>query len=297
MLTCALHCDMMRHLSSNQTGHPSSLISPDYIGSTRAVLEKLHGGISIFVLGACGDTMPVQGHQGDPSVTDRDGRRVGYAAAEALEGMLITPGTKLAYSGPIVSGAVIATWSPESLDDDDKAAAAVFQSTVLDVAVPLRPTPTLEEAEATLATAEAGLAEAVASSDGSSVAARRALVEQARRLLMKIQGWVNDPVLKASKGKQGTITMSVWQVGQLYIVGIPGEPYSSLQTEIRRRCKSSHIVVAAMTNGYTKEGYILPAHLCGCGVYQDEIAVAGEGALEILIDAACHQIVQWQHTP
>ena len=61
------------------------------------MLEELHGGLSLFVLGACGDTMPVQGHQGDPAVTERDGRRVGYAAAEALEGLLITPGTKLKY--------------------------------------------------------------------------------------------------------------------------------------------------------------------------------------------------------
>ena len=30
----------------------------------------------MFVLGACGETMPAQGHQGDPAVTERDGRKV-----------------------------------------------------------------------------------------------------------------------------------------------------------------------------------------------------------------------------
>ena len=174
---------------------------------------------------------------------------------------------------------------------------------MIDVVVPLRKNlATVEEAEATLANAQASLAEAEAveakaalGGGESTVGAKRALVEQARRSLMKIQGWASDAATTASKGKVGTITISIWQVGELFIVGIPGEPYSLLQTEIRQRCKSNHIVVAAMTNGYTREGYILPAQLCGCGVYQDHIAVAGEGALELLIAAATTQIVQWQH--
>ena len=46
--------------------------------------------------------------QADTAVTERLGRKVGYAAASALEG-LRAPATELRYSGPIVSGAVTTT--------------------------------------------------------------------------------------------------------------------------------------------------------------------------------------------
>ena len=65
-------------------GHPTSLLSPDWPGATRLAVEEEVGGVCVFVLGACGETSCIQAHQGDPDVTDRDGRRVGLAACSAL---------------------------------------------------------------------------------------------------------------------------------------------------------------------------------------------------------------------
>ena len=113
-------------------------------------------GTSVFLLGACGETGPIEQKQADTSVTERlgaldtkfnasststtsihcdvqlrstvfalhpwhahpwmnfvtPGRKVGYAAASALEGLRAAPATELRYSGPIVSGAVIGLWPP-----------------------------------------------------------------------------------------------------------------------------------------------------------------------------------------
>ena len=45
-------------------------------GAAREQVDAVCGGTCVFVLGACGETMPAQGHQGDPAVTDRDGQKV-----------------------------------------------------------------------------------------------------------------------------------------------------------------------------------------------------------------------------
>ena len=88
-------------------GHPTSLLSPDWPGATRVAMEEELGGVCVFVLGACGDTMAIQGHQGDPAVAERQGRQVGLAACSALASLPDGGGVQLEYSGPIISGAVI----------------------------------------------------------------------------------------------------------------------------------------------------------------------------------------------
>jgi hypothetical protein len=51
----------------------------------------------------------------------------------------------------------------------------------------------------------------------------------------------------------------VWQLGQIFVVACPGEPYSFLQTEIRRRCRDTvHVLVLANTNGSLSHRYLLP---------------------------------------
>ena len=49
------------------------------------------------------------------------------------------------------------------------------------------------------------------------------------------------------------------------------------------------------TNGSLTQGYILPAGMCGCGCYQDKIAVLGAGGMEIIASAASAQIAQWAY--
>eukprot|EP01047_Picozoa_sp_COSAG01_P025035 COSAG01_NODE_1566_length_9890_cov_4.685323_5_plen_101_part_00 len=77
-------CDACRPQS---LGPANSLISADWPGTTRGLLENLFGGTSLFLLGACGETGPIDQKQADVSVTERLGRQVGYVAAAALESM------------------------------------------------------------------------------------------------------------------------------------------------------------------------------------------------------------------
>jgi len=85
------------------------------------------------------------------------------------------------------------------------------------------------------------------------------------------------------------------QLGDLFVVAIPGEPYSELQVMIRKAVPEKQVIVSVNTNGSLTQGYILPAGICGCGVYQDKIAVVGPGGMEAIAGAASAQIAQWAY--
>lgn len=285
--TVATLCNYGCHPTS--LGHPSTLISPDYPGACRDQIDAVCGGTCVFVLGACGETMPVMGHQGNPEVTERDGQKLGLAAAAAIAG-LPKPGHQLTYSGPIVSGAVIGAWSPEPLPAAAVARAQAVRSCTLKVLVPIRKLESVESATAVLAAAEAAavLAASAASPDPTAVRDTIALAEQARRSLTKLKDF--------GSGSGPNISVHVWQLGDIFVVATPGEPYEALQVEIRNRAPAGvKIIVAAMTNGSHGPGYILPSGTggVGCGCYQDRIALLGAGALELLISAASAKITEW----
>ena len=95
--------------------HPTSLawenrlISPDYPGAMRDLIEHQTGAPCLFVQGICGDLGPRDGFSGDPEVADRNGRQLGHAALATLVS-LPAAGTCQQYSGPVVSGATSGTW-------------------------------------------------------------------------------------------------------------------------------------------------------------------------------------------
>ncbi|MGE0758545.1 MAG: neutral/alkaline non-lysosomal ceramidase N-terminal domain-containing protein, partial [Pirellulaceae bacterium] len=107
----------------NYACHPTTLawdnrlVSPDYPGTTRLVIEQATGAPCVFLQGASGDLGPRHGFVGDVQVAERNGRQLGYAALSALEA-LPPSGTRFEYAGPVVSGATIGVWKyvPETRD-------------------------------------------------------------------------------------------------------------------------------------------------------------------------------------
>ena len=66
-------------------GPTNRLLSPDYIGAMREVMEDSVGAPCLFLLSPCGETGPREGFVGDTAVADSNGRRLGFAAAGAVE--------------------------------------------------------------------------------------------------------------------------------------------------------------------------------------------------------------------
>ena len=96
----------------NYACHPTTLawkntlISPDYVGAMREVIEQATDAPCLFLQGASGDLGPREGFVGDTAVADRNGRQLGFAALSALTA-LPAAGTLFRYTGPVVSGATL----------------------------------------------------------------------------------------------------------------------------------------------------------------------------------------------
>jgi hypothetical protein len=63
-------------------GPDNVLISPDYPGTTKRVVESVTGATCLFLQGAAGDMGPVEGFVGEPRVAERLGTLLGLEAAK-----------------------------------------------------------------------------------------------------------------------------------------------------------------------------------------------------------------------
>lgn len=72
-------------------GPDNRLVSPDYPGTTKRVVEAQLGAPCIFLQGAHGDMGPIEGFVGDAAVAERLGTRLGLAAAAVALGLDARP--------------------------------------------------------------------------------------------------------------------------------------------------------------------------------------------------------------
>ena len=164
----------------NYACHPTTLawentlISPDYVGAMREVVERDTGAPCLFLQGASGDLGPRDGYVGDTAVADRNGRQLGFAALSALEA-LPPPGTCFEYAGPVVSGAILGTWKHSAASAERATAVATWKSRRFVVELPYRlDLPTADATQAELAKWEAEEATARAANDTARVSECRA---------------------------------------------------------------------------------------------------------------------------
>ncbi len=270
----------------NYACHPTTLawenthLSPDYVGAMREVVEGATGAPCVFALGACGDLGPRDGYLGAPEVADRNGRQLGYAALAALES-LPAPGTDFAYSGPVVSGATLGTWSARPLGDERRAAASRFAGGTDSVPLPLKPLPDRAALAAELAAWERSAAGAEERGETEAARDAAAHAERARRWLGRLTG--------VPPGPEFPLPVSVLRLGDAVWVTCAGEPYSALQTELRRRFPSVTLLVSPLAGGM-QVAYLLPRDRYGLGLYQEEPSLLAPGCLELLTAALADRI-------
>jgi hypothetical protein len=243
----------------NYACHPTTLawentlISPDYIGAMREVVESQTGGAPcVFLQGASGELGPAHQYVGDPAIADQHGRRLGYSALAALEGML-PAGQALRYDGLVESGAPLAVWLPAPFEPSQ-----VLAGGVVDVPLPVKPMPTVEELEAQHAATE-----------------DRAMAE---RLFRKIQ-----IVRNLGGGDHEVSPAWVWRVGDSLLVAHANEAYSCFQEDLRAAFPDATVVV--MNTSGAEVGYLYPPELDGLDLYQVWQTPFAKDALPTLTDA------------
>jgi hypothetical protein len=130
----------------NYACHPTTLawqnrlLSPDYVGAMREVLERrFPGAPCLFLQGASGELAPREQYVADTEIADAHGRQLGYSALAVLEGMLPHM-TRLEYAGPVESGAPLAIWK-RAKQEPDRILGAISR----EVELPLKKIATLKE--------------------------------------------------------------------------------------------------------------------------------------------------------
>ncbi len=258
--------DVVRATIINYACHPTTLawqnhlLSPDYVGAAREVVEGATGGAPcLFLQGASGELAPRHQYVGDTEVADRHGRELGYAALAALSGML-PAGKRLGRAGTVESGAPLAMWEPTSV-----ARPTTLRAVTSTVELPMQPLPTIDQ-----------LAERWSGIDPVS------LEERLRRARS----------LRATYGGATSLRYPVWcwMIGDSYLVAHPGEAYSALQTELRRRYGSA-VAVLNLSNGpgffyFPTEGAY------STGAYQAWQTLVDRDALPALIETASSLIAR-----
>ena len=93
-------------------GHPNRLITPDYPGAMKRVVEQTVGGRCLFLQGAAGDQGPVRGFQGDPNVYRNLGAILGHEVAKVALGLDQIP-SREALREIVPSGAPLGIYDSE----------------------------------------------------------------------------------------------------------------------------------------------------------------------------------------
>ena len=252
----------------------NSLLSPDFVGAMREVVQRETNVPCMFFQGACGDLGPKDGFTGDTDVADRNGRQLGFAALSALAS-LGPSGTDFTYSGPVKSGATIGTWEWSPFDAQRMADTMRWEGRFCTVDLPCRTLPTANELQSDLS--HYSQAQKKADEVGDLQAARDAgaLAERCRRWLARLAD--------LPEGQMFPYRYSVFQFGDAVWITCSAEPYNALIRELRDRFPKLVILLSPIA-GDSMLAYLLPKDRYGLGLYQEEPSCLGPGCLEKLTD-------------
>jgi hypothetical protein len=197
--------------------YENKLLSPDWIGMTRKVVEDaLPGAKCLYFQGAAGNQGPIEGFTGDVEVAHRLGATLGHQAAAVALG-IETVRRAPKFEGFVESTAFQAKqhWRVEGPRD----ATLKFASKIVDV-----PPRTYTARE--IATMEA----AVANAKRKVEANRNAQTEAGlRRVSGLLDQWRRPPSSTPVK-----VQLQILRIGQVAIVAMPGEPFAEIGSAIKK---------------------------------------------------------------
>jgi Neutral/alkaline non-lysosomal ceramidase, N-terminal len=273
----------------NYACHPTTLawentlISPDFVGAMREVIETATAAPCLFIQGASGDIGPRDGFVGDVTVADRNGRQLGYAALSTIES-LPAPGHHFEYAGPVVSGATLGTWKHVPESAERLACHAVWSAQTGIVPLLYRSDlPTRDALNRELAHFQSEEAKALAASDPAAARDARAMIERAKRRMTRVG--------HLPPGDSYPYPIVLWRCGDAVWIALDGEHYNVLQRTLRQRFPNTPLVIGTLANG-SNVWYLPDAASYGKGLYQEEVSILKRGCLEAVIDAATTAITQ-----
>lgn len=236
--------------------HPTSLgggnrmISPDYIGAMRELVERDTGGATcLFLHGADGDLTPRRSFENDVEAADQNGRELGYSALSVYAG-LFPPGKKLGFDQRLESGATLGIWRLQNFKPNS--AFSILNDTIQ---LKLNNLPSVIEYLAEIEDAD---------DEFTRERSRRALALRT----------------KLGEGPFFDLPIYIWRLGKTVFIAAPVEFYSDFQIALRTEFPDLIIAVLDVCNGFFN--YLPPKDHFIRDTYPVRISLFTAGSMELV---------------
>lgn len=256
--------------------HP--MVGPDYPGAVREVVEQATGALCLFLSGAAGNVLPLEGFYDNDGPEKTFGQRIGHEALAAFS-RIRTTATSI-HRTSYGSVTPITLFRHRPLDDQpDQPVEA--RSVVIEF--PLKTLPTLAEVELELTERIAALEHA--RTEGATPA-------QLNPLEYHVV-WAEAAAAQLRDGTAETTasgTLQVLRIGDIAFAAIPGEAFNEIGLAIKAGSSAPYVFVCGYSNEYV--GYFPTRAEYPFGGYEPSYAHHNSRRLE-QVDEHCEQIIVW----
>jgi hypothetical protein len=249
-------------------GPPNRLITPDYPGATKRVVEQAVDGKCLFFQGSAGDQGPIQGFLADTKVYHRLGAVLGHEAARVALSLDSVP-SSVKFREVIPSGAPLGMYEPEF------ATLPTLPLRVLDkeIHVPLREG--LPERKAATEKLEHWKAKLKTAREKQDEPAITEAIYMARRADIQLR-MADDFGGKTSAG----VRTHFLTFGDFAFVGCNIEPFCEIGMAVKKKSPFPVTFMCGYTNG--RMAYMATAEEWPKGGYEVENSPFGQRAAESL---------------
>ena len=249
-------------------GPANRLITPDFPGAMKRVVETALGGHCVFLQGAAGNMGPVQGFQGDPKIYHQLGAVLGHEVARVALGLVSIP-SAMEFREVIPSGAPLGRYEARFAT----CASSPAQVRELAVAVPLRDgLPEKSAATEKLAEWKDRLAVAREKNDADAITEA---IYMARRSDIQLRMADDFGGKRSAPVRTHLITF-----GDIALVGCNIEPFCEIGLALKQRSPFPVTFMCGYTNG--RMAYLPTAEEWAKGGYEVDNSPFGPEAAECL---------------
>ena len=262
-------------------GPANRLLTPDYAGAMKRVVEEAVGGKCVFLLGAAGNQGPVQGFQADGKVYRQLGAVLGHEVARVAIGLRSVP-SSLEFREIIPSGAPLGMYHAEF------AVRTVLPLRVAekDILVPLREE--LPKKKAATEKLDHWKARLQAAREAGDEAAVTQAIYMARRADIQLR-LADDFGGRTSAG----VRTHFITFGDVALVGCNIEPFCEIGLAIKQQSPFPVTFMCGYTNG--RMAYLPTADEWTKGGYEVENSPFGQNAAEALQKEIVATLKQLRH--
>lgn len=244
-------------------GGEVELSGPDFVGALREGVEAGRGGVCLFLQGAAGNILPLEAFHSEPGPERAMGSRLASAALEAIvdRDPRVRDVVKLAYG----SVTPISLYRRETAKHQPEQLIGARRKLV---ELPFLEPLTVKQMREELVDRRSEL---------SSFEQRSAGRAEVNPIAYHVR-WLETMIERAQAGdlpRFVSTEVNAIRLGETAIVGTPGELFSELGAEVRRRSPFATTVFAGYSQGVL--GYVATAEEYAFGGYEPSVAQRGYG--------------------